>query len=327
VHVSDGFRTHYWYHRTDDDFWYDANNQFQINTPGKYAHQETNSIYTDACAEKPIGIEIGQKTYTWDTYPDNKYVIIEYSLKNISNHIISNLFAGLVVEWIEWLNAGDFARDENLGYFFHSYSNSDASRYRGIAAINHDGIRSYRIITIPDWPTGGISDTILYNSLSSGIVDTSYWADNNTRLIQAISTGPFTLYPGDCDTAIFAFLGADSLSELKKTARRARQKILEVIEESKLPKKFLLKHNYPNPFNAMTIIEYELPRTSAVKVEIFNILGQKVKTLANENQQPGYHRLRWNATNDNGIEVASGIYFYRIQTEHYTEARKMLLLK
>jgi hypothetical protein len=89
-----------------------------------------------------------------------------------------------------------------------------------------------------------------------------------------------------------------------------------------VPHEFSLLQNYPNPFNAATIIRYALPEPSEVKIEIFDILGRKVETLVDENQQAGYHQIMWNAE-----DKTSGIYLYRIQAGSLTETKKMLLLR
>ncbi len=89
-----------------------------------------------------------------------------------------------------------------------------------------------------------------------------------------------------------------------------------------LPAKFTLSQNYPNPFNAQTSINYILPIASNVSVGIFDILGRKLATLYDGNQEAGNHQIIWNAS-----EQSSGIYFYRIQVGNYAETKKMVLLK
>ncbi len=92
-------------------------------------------------------------------------------------------------------------------------------------------------------------------------------------------------------------------------------------------KDFVLFDNYPNPFNAQTIIEYQLPQAGHVKLVVYNLLGQEIKTLINRNQEAGRFNLVWNGTDDLGQAVPSGVYFYRIQAEGYSETKKMLLLQ
>ena len=102
-----------------------------------------------------------------------------------------------------------------------------------------------------------------------------------------------------------------------------------------LPKKFELEQNYPNPFNPETSINYAIPQDASVRLTIYNILGQRIVTLVNEQKSSGVHTVNWNGANDNGNQVASGLYFYRLEARHMTngnqrifvDAKKMLLLK
>jgi len=102
------------------------------------------------------------------------------------------------------------------------------------------------------------------------------------------------------------------------------------VEEEKnlnLPTQFVLFQNHPNPFNPYTDIRYSLPRESYVKLAIYNILGQKVKTLVDRKQASGFHTIGWDVKDKKGQEVATGIYFYKIEAEEFSQTKKMLLLK
>jgi hypothetical protein len=95
-----------------------------------------------------------------------------------------------------------------------------------------------------------------------------------------------------------------------------------------LPSDFSLSQNYPNPFNATTVIEFALPQAGEVKLELYNILGQKIRTLVDQELSPGYKQVIWDGTDQKGEQVASGIYFYRLRAEgKYTEVKRMFLVK
>lgn len=93
-------------------------------------------------------------------------------------------------------------------------------------------------------------------------------------------------------------------------------------KDSNLPAKFALGQNYPNPFNPSTIIEFSLPKAGHVKLEVFNILGQIVNTLIDQNMVAGVHRIEYD-----GSRLPSGIYFYRLIHAEGTQTRKMVLVK
>jgi hypothetical protein len=90
----------------------------------------------------------------------------------------------------------------------------------------------------------------------------------------------------------------------------------------KAPLKFALEQNYPNPFNPTTMINYQLPRTCDVELNIYNLLGQEVATLVNKRQQTGMYQIEWDATG-----FSSGVYYYRIEAGNFVQTRKMIYLK
>jgi hypothetical protein len=94
-----------------------------------------------------------------------------------------------------------------------------------------------------------------------------------------------------------------------------------------LPYRFNLSQNYPNPFNPVTTIEYTLPRRNHVSIEIFNLLGQKVRTLVNREESAGSYTITWDGTTASGQSAATGVYLYRFQAGDHVETKKMLLLK
>lgn len=88
-----------------------------------------------------------------------------------------------------------------------------------------------------------------------------------------------------------------------------------------------LKGNYPNPFNPSTTIAFSLKEASPVQIQIFNIHGQVVRTLVNNQMNAGHHSVEWNGRDNSGRGVASGIYFYRMRAGNYNDTRKMMLVK
>jgi hypothetical protein len=94
-----------------------------------------------------------------------------------------------------------------------------------------------------------------------------------------------------------------------------------------LPKEFALHNNYPNPFNPVTNITYDIAQNSEVVLEIYNVMGQRVRTLAQGSHEPGRYRVLWNATNDYGQALSSGMYIYRIQAGDFVSVKKLILMK
>ena len=97
--------------------------------------------------------------------------------------------------------------------------------------------------------------------------------------------------------------------------------------DPRVPGRFTLGQNYPNPFNPSTEIRFSLPRRSAIRLTVFNLLGQEVVTLANGDHMAGEYRLIWDGRDRSGEAVASGLYFYRLEAGAYSQTRKMVLVK
>ena len=114
--------------------------------------------------------------------------------------------------------------------------------------------------------------------------------------------------------------GADG--SLINTVSRTNSSEVKVI-----PGAFALHQNFPNPFNPSTEIRFDLPEAGNVNLAIYNLMGQKIRTLSSDNMTPGYHAIIWDGTNDIGSQVATGMYFYSIQSSEFHATKKMLFLK
>jgi hypothetical protein len=93
------------------------------------------------------------------------------------------------------------------------------------------------------------------------------------------------------------------------------------------PTKFALLQNFPNPFNPETTIKYNLAEGTNVSLRIYNVVGQVVRTLVSEPQSAGRYTVRWNGSDDRGVSVSSGIYFYEIRSNGFQDVKKLMLLK
>jgi hypothetical protein len=112
----------------------------------------------------------------------------------------------------------------------------------------------------------------------------------------------------------------------KKTSPKTSEE--SVSEKEKIPKVFSCKQNFPNPFASSTLIKYGLPKEANVKLEIFNLTGQKVHTLIDKKQTAGYKLVSWNGTTSSGVRLPQGVYFYTLKAgDEFERKYKMILLK
>jgi hypothetical protein len=101
----------------------------------------------------------------------------------------------------------------------------------------------------------------------------------------------------------------------------------EIQGDATLPDKFTLLQNYPNPFNPFTKIEFLLEKPSWVTVDIYNILGKKVKRILEQRLKAGNYAIDWDGKDEKGNGVSTGIYFYRVQAGSIAQTKKMVLLR
>jgi hypothetical protein len=123
------------------------------------------------------------------------------------------------------------------------------------------------------------------------------------------------IFQADAANSVWSFLYIDEVSLTNQITGIEKEKGL-------LPIKFELKQNYPNPFNPSTKIEFSLPKKEQVSLKIFNSIGDEVATLVNEALPAGIHNRTWNAA-----DIASGVYFFRLQAGGFIETKKLVLMK
>jgi hypothetical protein len=137
--------------------------------------------------------------------------------------------------------------------------------------------------------------------------------------------------PLPLDDCLFSLKG-DGFDAIQVSLADCEGELLQVkkeYEKVSLPTRFALHQNHPNPFNPSTSIRYTVGTDHPVKVSlrIYNITGQLVKTLVDEEKSPGEHQEIWTGKNEEGHDVASGVYFYRLEVPEYSKSRRMVLLK
>lgn len=109
--------------------------------------------------------------------------------------------------------------------------------------------------------------------------------------------------------------------------RDTAQVVTGFVSRHRQPENFELLQNYPNPFNPETVFRYQLPFPTSVKLDIYSLMGQKIKTLVNGELSTGFHHVKWDGKNDAGNPVASGVYVYQLVTSAGIQSKKMILMR
>ena len=178
------------------------------------------------------------------------------------------------------------------------------------------------------------TEKVTINSPTSGKIDIDGGARLGCTLIAPhakVTIGKSVIFKGSISAKEItvdrnsSFAGHSSSLQLPKTGAPALTDEQQL--EAELPTEFGLSQNYPNPFNPTTTIAYQLPQASAVKISIFNTSGQMVRELVDTFQPAGSYRVQWDARDQSGQRVASGIYLYRLRADGFTTMRRMVLLK
>jgi len=155
--------------------------------------------------------------------------------------------------------------------------------------------------------------------------DSSYTIEAGEEVDVKINFQPETA--GDHSADLFIESNDEENTKVTLTLTGYAEATTAVDDFGNVPAEFGLEQNYPNPFNPTTNINYQLPQTGKVKITVFNMLGEKVATLANQYQEAGYHKVQWNATNDFGQNVSSGVYFLRMQSKNFVKTISMTFTK
>jgi hypothetical protein len=116
--------------------------------------------------------------------------------------------------------------------------------------------------------------------------------------------------------------GSEFQYRLKQVDTDGKYEYSDVVEVEIIPTKFELSQNYPNPFNPSTTIQFSLPKATQLKINIYNMIGELVRTLADGNYDAGYHKVTLNAA-----DLPSGAYIYRIESVDFVQVKKMILIK
>ena len=241
----------------------------------------------------------------------------------------------------------------NMDEMFHAAAsfNSDLSSWDVSQVISMDGVFAGATSFNQDISSWDVSSVINMNYLFWGAYDfnqdISGWNVSNVETMVEMFNGA-TIFNQDISSWNVSnvremnniFEGALAITDENKCAIHTSWSTnsnwpydwsascaLTVNELSVSPEYFKLHQNYPNPFNPTTKIHYDLPKNSFVSIDIYDVIGNKIKSLVNSVQGAGYRAVYWDATNNLGQSVSAGMYIYTIQAGEFVQTRKMVLLK
>ena len=196
----------------------------------------------------------------------------------------------------------------HLGY----YSNS-LTDYDDYYVLNLSSATDSLYIRI-DSETSLDADIYLLNNQQNQLSSATTYGNKDIIKYGALSAGTYYI-------RIYRATGQGSYA-LMCSLHDIVNPLTDVKENEIIPTTFSLSQNYPNPFNPSTTIKYDIPQTANVTLKVYDVLGNEITTLINENQTPGSYSVKFNAGN-----LSSGIYFYRIDTGSFSQVKKFILMK
>lgn len=251
-------------------------------------------------------------------------------------------------QWLKVPDGGVFTAENRAVFEMNALPN-----FSGSARSGHVKINQYPY---------GVPDNFIFITVSQDIATTcilpdqtiagsqSYFASNyitvntfdvsdagSVPTLTLVAGNSIKLNPGfkassSLENKFHAYINSDLITSTTFSATEANTDNLGKIKnylaiEQYKPDKFELAQNHPNPFNPITTLKYALKEDVNVRLKIYNIIGQEVRTLVNEKQTAGFKSAIWDGKNNFGIQVPSGIYIYRLEAGQFVKSRKMLLLK
>jgi hypothetical protein len=316
----------------DEDFVEVEETYLHIHTPGSITSEEGTAILNDSGADNPLGIRIKQKSYADAGFEIRNGMVFHYTLVNESGSDLSGLYAGLFFDWDlmdHLVNSAHYNADYQMVYAQNQ--TEGPTHFAGTMLLNL-GLGA-NIDVMHDWGDDiySYSDETKWSNMTGGVNAESVF---NANVSTYTGIGPVDIAAGDSVSFGIAALAANSVYELEYVAGEIRNfwdthfpEELGNAGEAALPQAYALHQNYPNPFNPVTTIRFDVPEESHIRLDVYNVLGQRVQTLVNGNMQPGFHVIRWNGTNDTGTPLASGMYFYIIHSSKFTAVKKLVLMK
>ena len=278
-----------------------------------------------------------------DTYPNETSIYQGYNIESagLAAGDLVDASGALYSHADDWIGQG-----ANSAYLFISFFDEGWNMIQSTLGPLMDGSRAasewHEFNVRAEIPAGAVNMNVgvAYYQVSGNDHGSVYFDDVNWYSPQT-TTGLFVPYE---DVAMDAFeAGVTDISwewdvwafdgfELTPSSSGPRMLHVNVsnllgIDNVTLPKEFALHNNYPNPFNPVTNITYDIPEATDVTLEIYNVMGQRVRTLAQGNHEPGRYQIVWSATNDIGQALSSGMYIYRIQAGDFVSVKKLVLMK
>ncbi|MBK9637935.1 MAG: S8 family peptidase [Bacteroidetes bacterium] len=298
---------------TDDDFL--SVSTIQKFEPGLWSDFDTYGKFNDNSNTNPLGLLVDYRSMSWSSTPFTKFHIFEYTIHNNGSSTMNNLYAGIFSDWdIQTFanNKGDEDVALKMGYVYCT----DANGLFGGTKVLTPGAFIHNAI---DNITGGAGGLDLSNGFDTNEKylslstqrSTAGGAGTGNDVIDVVSTGPFTLAPGDSTVVAFALIAGDELNDLTASATQAQIKydLVTALNENN-PSGIYTTNAYPNPSNGFITIPLYLQAAGSLSIEIYDSMGKLISSVALGNRNAGEQQVQMDLST-----LSTGLYHYRLFNE------------
>ena len=314
-----------------------AGSRLEYISPGQRASQESRVTLDDLAAASPIGVEVLQETFVEDGSMNEDFIIYRYTITNKSPARIEDMYVGVFFDWDlgnNFENRTGFDSSREVGYVLDSKNSPLAvagtllltSQTLNYSAINNEEISQFS--------GDGFTPAEKWHYLTGGVRNGGVITDFPANVSQMTSAGPINLDAGAEVTVAFAIISGKNEADFLTNADNA-QTLWNTIVVSATPDtpptaSWEIHSPYPHPTVFPVTFRFETAASSVVQLEIFDLLGRRVRQLLDAPRSGGVHEVVWDGHSSSGIRVAPGMYMARMTAKHdsqvYRRSRSVIVL-
>ncbi len=290
--------------------------------------------FGDILASSPLGIVVTNKAYAWSSSPKDKFIIMEYTIKNISTSSLSPLYAGLFMDFDISPNGAydqiDFDATNKMGYTYSTQGGHMQPLNYFLGTLHHFAFDNNGISYGTNSPASieidnGFSSIKKYTAMSTTINrnQAGFGSVNGNDVSDMISSEPFNVRVGDSVIVTFALIAGDNLADIQASAIEADKLYNHTgINEVTLNSSVQLSDIYPNPANGLTSVNLYLPLSMVIHLSLFDSVGRKLLTISQGTLTQGNHTLTIQTK-----DLTSGIYHLRLGCENIVLSKDVTIIK
>lgn len=287
---------------------------------------DTYGRFNDVPAASPINLLVTHRSYAWANTGDDKYVIVEFTIKNSGTTAQSNLYAGLGFDWdIMDYTMNKTNEDISLGLGY-AYSTQASGLYAGVKVLTSGGFNHYGIDNIAGGAGGidianGFTTAQKYTTLSTARANAGVTGAGND-VLDVVSTGPYSINAGDSIIVAFAVIAGDELTDLTTSAVNAQIKYDGITAVSSIGTAGFSGISFqPNPASNFAVLNFQLSRLALVNVSLYNSMGAKVDQLSG-NYAAGKQTIKFDTS-----KLSAGVYHAVVNSETNSQTVKLIIQK